>query len=64
MTDFTPQIRKMLSKAGWQFERTGKGDHERWVNPRTGDHVTVDGKIRSRHTANGILKEAGIGKKL
>jgi len=26
--------------------------------------VTVDHQIDSRHTANGILKDAGIGKKL
>jgi predicted RNA binding protein YcfA (HicA-like mRNA interferase family) len=53
-----------LSKAGWRFERRGKGDHQRWINPATGAHVTVDSKILSRHTANGILKEAGLGKKL
>jgi hypothetical protein len=28
-----------------------------------GRHLTVDHKILSRHTANGILKDAGIGKK-
>ena len=26
--------------------------------------MTVDGKILSRHTANGILKNAGLAKKL
>lgn len=34
---------------------------EVWVNP-TGKHVAVDGKILSRHTANGILKQAGLSK--
>lgn len=63
MADYSREIRRMLSEAGWRFERAGKGDHERWVNPLTGAKVTVDSKIRSRHTANGILKEAGIGKK-
>jgi predicted RNA binding protein YcfA (HicA-like mRNA interferase family) len=63
VANFSPEIRKLLSKAGWKFERYGKGDHERWMNPRTGAHVTVDANVRSRHTANGILKEAGIGKK-
>jgi predicted RNA binding protein YcfA (HicA-like mRNA interferase family) len=63
VTDFTPEVRRFLAKAGWRYERRGKGDHERWINPATGDHVTVDSKIRSRHTANTILKEAGIGKK-
>jgi hypothetical protein len=41
-----------------------QGAHERWINPGTGEKVTVDNKIKSRGTANGILKEAGIGKKL
>jgi predicted RNA binding protein YcfA (HicA-like mRNA interferase family) len=63
VTDFAPEVRRLLSKAGWRFERRGKGDHERWLNPATGAHVTVVAKIRSRHTANGILKQAGIGKK-
>jgi predicted RNA binding protein YcfA (HicA-like mRNA interferase family) len=63
LTDFTPEVRRLLSKAGWRFERRGKGDHERWINPTTGEHVTLDAKIQSRHTANAILKEAGLGKK-
>ena len=63
MADYAPKVRKLLNQAGWQFHRHGKGDHERWINPATGVKVTVDAKIRSRHTANVILKEAGIGKK-
>jgi len=27
-----------------------------------GKHVTIDAKILSRHTANGILKQAGLPK--
>jgi predicted RNA binding protein YcfA (HicA-like mRNA interferase family) len=52
-----------LTDAGWLFQRYGKGDHERWINPATGEKVTVDGKVRSRGTANAILKQAGLGKK-
>jgi predicted RNA binding protein YcfA (HicA-like mRNA interferase family) len=63
VTDYAPEVRKLLLKAGWRFERAGRGDHARWANPQTGAHVTVDSKIRSRHTANAILKDAGIGKK-
>jgi hypothetical protein len=40
-----------------------KGDHEIWWSPITKRHVTVDSKIKSRHTANEVLKQAGIGKK-
>ena len=63
MTDYARYVRRYLTEAGWQFERHGKGDHGRWVNPVTGQHVTVDADIRSRHTANVVLKQAGIGKK-
>jgi hypothetical protein len=63
MADFTPKVRRFLKDAGWQIHGPGKGDHEKWINPATGAKVTVDNKIRSRHTANGILKEAGLGKK-
>ena len=63
MADYTREVRKALKEAGWQFERHGKGDHERWENPVTGAKVTVDANIRSRHTANEVLKQAGLGKK-
>jgi hypothetical protein len=50
--------------AGCYFVRHGKGDHDIWFSPITKRAVTVDHQIDSRHTANGILKDAGIGKKL
>jgi len=37
-----------------------KGDHDIWYNPITCYHITVDSKIKSRHTANAILKQSGI----
>jgi len=62
VADYAPEVRKALRAAGWRYERPGKGDHETWVNPTSGKHVSVDGKILSRHTANGILKQAGLPK--
>ena len=62
MTDFTREIRRRLSEAGWVFHRLGKGDHEIWIDFRTRNKVTVDGKIRNRALANKILKDAGLGK--
>jgi len=41
--------------------QTRKGDHEKWKS-QDGKIVIVDHKILSRHTANEILKQAGIGK--
>lgn len=40
----------------------GKGSHERWVSPINGRTVTVP-RSKSRHTANEVLKQLGIGKK-
>lgn len=62
MADYAPEVKTALRAAGWRYDRPGKGDHEVWKNPVTGRHVTVDGKILSRHTANGILKQAGLPK--
>jgi predicted RNA binding protein YcfA (HicA-like mRNA interferase family) len=59
VADYAPKVKQTLRAAGWRYDRPGKGDHEVWVNPATGKHVAVDGKILSRHTANGILKQAG-----
>jgi len=28
MTDFTPDLKRLISKAGCAFERQGRGDHE------------------------------------
>ncbi|MCL5808766.1 MAG: hypothetical protein M1418_09530 [Deltaproteobacteria bacterium] len=33
-----------------------------WYSPFTKIRFPVDGKIRSRHTANGVLKQAGLPK--
>ncbi len=62
MADYAPEVKKALRAAGWRYDRSGKGDHEVWVNLATRKHVSVDAKILSRHTANGILKQAGLPK--
>ncbi len=50
----------MLAAHGCGFERQGKGDHEIWFSPITQRRFVVDGHIKSRHTANAVLKQAGI----
>jgi len=61
MKDFGKEVRKLLVEAGCAFLRHGKGDHDVWATP-TGRRVTVPVSIKSRHTANGILKDAGLPK--
>ena len=62
MSDYGPAVRKILQEHGCQFVRHGRGDHEIWQSPISGKRFPVDHTIKSRHTANGILKQAGIPK--
>ena len=62
MESFTPELKRLLLAAGCVFERAGKGDHEIWRSPIMQVHFVVDGKIKSRHTANAVLKQAGLPK--
>ena len=58
----TPRLKKLLIQAGCYFERQGKGDHEIWFSPITKRRFVVDSAIKSRHTANAVLKQAGLSK--
>jgi len=63
MPSFTPKLKQLLRDAKCFFERQGKGDHEIWFSPITGIRFVVDNSIKSRHTANAVLKQAGLPKK-
>jgi predicted RNA binding protein YcfA (HicA-like mRNA interferase family) len=62
MADFYRDLVKRLRAAGYEFKRQGRGDHEIWWHPQSGVRLTVDKKLRSRMTANEILKDAGLPK--
>ena len=62
MNCYTPEVKASLTAAGCRLLRQGRGDHEVWYSPINGKRFTVDGKILSRHTANGTLKDAGLAK--
>jgi hypothetical protein len=62
-SSFTPQLKKLLLSHDCRFERQGKGDHEIWFSPLTQRRFVVDAEIKSRHTANAVLKQAGISKR-
>ena len=59
---FTPQLKKILLKNDCQLHRQGKGDHEIWYSPLSDQYFVVDNSIKSRHTANAVLKQAGLDK--
>ena len=62
MGQLAKETKELLHKAGWTFLRTAKGDHEIWHHPATGRKVSIDHSMKSRHTANEILKKAGLPK--
>jgi len=62
MASYTPKLKEILRDYGCTFERPGRGDHEIWYSPITDRRFPVDHKILSRHSANAILKQAGIPK--
>jgi ubiquinone biosynthesis protein Coq4 len=60
MAEYEKKVRQILRDKGCYFVRRGKGDHDIWHSPLTGKNFPVDGEIRIRHVANGIMKQAGI----
>ncbi len=60
MADYEKRVREILKEHGCSFVRHGKGDHDIWYSPIVNKNFPVDSKIKSRHTANGILKQSGI----
>jgi len=60
MASYTPAVKEVLTAGGCRFHRQGKGDHEIWINPKTGHKFPVDADIKSRHTANEIMKQAEL----
>ena len=59
---FDRALRDMLRAAGCVLVRQGKGSHEIWHSPVTKRNFPVPVGIASRHTANAILRQAGLPK--
>lgn len=58
MNGYYEQIIKILKIHNYTKLRAGKGSHEIWSNGSI--NITVPFNCKSRHTANGILKQANI----
>lgn len=61
---FYPQLRKILLAHGCEFRRQAKGSHEMWFSPISRKSFAVPVTVDSRHTANSILRQAGINEKI
>jgi HicA-like toxin of HicAB toxin-antitoxin system len=59
---FDRELRQILEKADCHHVRSGKGSHEIWYSPITKRNFPVPRGIVSRHTANGVLHDAGLQK--
>ncbi len=57
-----PDLVRLLRKAGCELVRSGKGSHEIWFSPVAERTFTVPRKTVKVHTANRVLKDAGLPK--
>jgi predicted RNA binding protein YcfA (HicA-like mRNA interferase family) len=62
MNGYYQQLVALLKAHGFLFVRAGKGSHEIWGKGNI--HLTVPYNCKSRYTANAILKDAGVNKRL
>ena len=62
MASYEKKVIAILKRGGFSKGRNPRGSHVIWSNGVI--EISVPAKIRKRHTANGILKEAGIDDKV
>ena len=62
MADIYRDLVRILRANGCYLVRTGKGSHEIWFSPVSNRNVTVPRSTKSRHSANEVLKQAGLAK--
>ena len=60
MTEYEKKVREILKQNGCNFVSHVKGDHDIYYSPITNNTFEADKKIKSRHTANAIMKQSGI----
>ena len=62
-SNFYRQVVDAVRRQGYTRIRRGKGSHEIWAQS-AGNKISIPGKLRSRHTANRILKDAGCSERV
>ena len=62
MAGYERKVHKLLKDHGYGIKRNPRGSHVIWSNGKTA--VSVPAHISKQHTANEVLKQAGIKVKL
>jgi predicted RNA binding protein YcfA (HicA-like mRNA interferase family) len=57
-----PELCRILKEAGCTFVRQAKGSHEIWFSPVSDRKIIVPKNTRVVHTADKVLKDAGLPK--
>ena len=64
MADFYRDVTRELRQAQYKrLPKRGKGDHEVWECELNGHKTTVPFNLKSKHTANGIMKSCKLAKR-
>ena len=53
------ELAAALQERGYAYKENAKGSHEKWIHEKTGRVMIVPRNLKSRHTANAILKAVG-----
>ena len=62
--EFYRIVTKELAAIGFAIKPGGKGSHEKWCGGAADITLIVPQNLKSRHTANAILKDAGSDKRV
>jgi len=62
MAELYRDLVRILEQNGCYLVRKGKGSHEIWYSPVSKQNISVPCSTKSQHTANDVLKRAGLGK--
>jgi len=61
LADYYRDLVRLQADAGWRRIDGGKDSHEKWRHAESGKVVILP-RSKSRHTANEVLRQAGLPK--
>lgn len=64
VSGFYDAVRREIEACGFAYWKPAKGSHEKWRHADTGVILVIPRNLKSRPTANAILKDAGSAKRL